>query len=254
MVARIEVIGLMGIPEIEPGNNLGEIVLGAASRQGTAIESGDVLVVAQKIVSKAEGRVVDLATVEPSPFARQFALKADRDPRLVELILRESRGIVRMDAGRGILITETFHGFVCANAGIDGSNVPGDDMVSLLPEDPDRSAGVIRQQIEAPLPGTTVAVVISDTFGRAWREGHVNFAIGAAGINPIKDYVGSADATGKLLKVTRMAVADELAAAAELVTAKAAGVPVALVRGYEYPSSPDGIRGLIRDPSKDLFR
>ena len=253
-VPRIEVIGVTGIPEIQPGDRLGEIIVASAEKQGTPIEPGDILVVTQKIVSKAEARTVDLNTVEPSPFARQLAQETNRSPSLVELILRESRAIVRMDIGRGILITETRHGFVCANAGIDSSNVPGESMVCLLPEDPDRSAQGIREQVNSLLTGAGVAVIISDTFGRAWREGHVNFAIGVAGMNALKDYRGTTDAHGSILRVTVIAAADELAAAAELVTGKAINVPATIVRGYRFSPGPDGVQGLIRHPSRDLFR
>ena len=228
--------------------------MAASEDQGTPIESGDVLVVTQKIVSKAEGRIVHLADVTPSHFARQLAEQTDRDARLVELVLRESRSIVRMDTSRGILITETRHGFVCANAGIDTSNVPGEDVVSLLPEHPDASAATIRDDIQKRSEIAEIAVIISDTFGRAWREGHVNFAIGVAGIDPLMDYRGTPDAYGQILKVTNIALADELASAAELVTAKSTGVPVALIRGYAYSVGDQGVRALVRDRSRDLFR
>lgn len=253
-IPRIQIIGVTGLPEVKPGDPLGEMVVAAAARQGTPVEANDILVVTQKVVSKAEGRVVDLTTVEPSPFARKLAKESGKDARLVELVLRESRAIVRMDASRGIIITETRHGFVCANAGIDTSNVPGDGVVSLLPEDPDASARRIREQVQGAIPGVAVAVIISDTFGRAWREGHVNFAIGVAGITPMKDYRGTYDALGKLLKVTNIAIADELAAAAELATAKAINVPVAIVKGYQYSPGPGGVQPLLRDRSTDLFR
>ena len=253
-VPQVQIIGIAGIPEVGPGDHMGEIILRAAQAQGTPLESRDILVVTQKVVSKAEGRVVDLAGIEPSAFASRIAGPSGRDPRLVELVLRESRSIVRMDLERGIMITETAHGFVCANAGIDTSNVPGDGLVSLLPEDPDRSARQIRDQLQEALPGGTVAVIISDTFGRAWRDGHVNFAIGVAGMDPIVDYRGTPDAYGNILKVTAIAVADELASAAELVMAKADNVPVAIVRGYRYPAGPGGVRDLLRDRSADLFR
>jgi len=244
----------MGIPEIRAGDRLGEIIAAAGDRQGTPVESGDILVVTQKAVSKAEGRIVDLKDVEPSAFACELARESGRDARVVELVLRESRAIVRMDASRGIIITETKHGFVCANAGVDTSNVPGEDLVSLLPEDPDESAQRIREQIRGSRSGVEVAVIISDTFGRAWREGHVNFAIGVAGMSPFKDYRGTPDAYGRILRVTSIAIADELASAAELVTAKAASIPVAIVRGYLFSPGPDGARALLRDRSRDLFR
>ena len=242
------------MPEVVSGDQVGHIISEAAQAQGTPIEDGDVLIVTQKIVSKAEGRVIDLRSVEPSYFARQLADESGKDPRLIELVLRESRSIVRMDLDRGIIITETKHGFVCANAGIDTSNVPGDSLVALLPEDPDESARRIREQLRDTLLGASVAVIISDTFGRAWREGHVNFAIGVAGISPLKDYKGTPDAYGRILKVTNIAIADEMASAAELVTAKAINVPAAIVRGYEYAQEPDGIRHVVRERSRDLFR
>lgn len=252
---RIEIIGVTGLPEINKGDNLSEMIVGAAQRQGTPLVNGDILVVTQKVVSKAEGRLVDLKDVTPSPFARQLAEDSGKDARLVELVLRESRSIVRMDLDRGIMITETKHGFVCANAGIDSSNVPGDDVVCLLPVDSDKSAQGIRKAIAALTGGAQIGVVISDTFGRAWREGHSNFAIGVDGVEPMKDYRGTLDANGRMLKVTTIAVADELAAAAEMVTAKAINVPVAIVRGYEHGTdSPDGIKPMIRDRSRDLFR
>ena len=252
---RIEIIGVTGLPEINKGDNLSEMIVGAAQRQGTPLVNGDILVVTQKVVSKAEGRLVDLKDVTPSPFARQLAEDSGKDARLVELVLRESRSIVRMDLDRGIMITETKHGFVCANAGIDSSNVPGEDVVCLLPVDPDKSAQGIRKAIAGLTGGAHVGVVISDTFGRAWREGHSNFAIGVDGVEPMKDYRGTLDANGRMLKVTTIAVADELAAAAEMVTAKAINVPVAIVRGYEHGTdSPDCIKPMIRDRSRDLFR
>ena len=251
---RIEVIGVTGMPEITEGDRLGGMIVSAAEGQGTPVETDDLLVVTQKIVSKAEGRTVDLGDVEPSESAQKLAEETGRDPRMVELVLRESRAIVKTDTRRGIIVTETKHGFVCANAGIDTSNVPGDEIVSLLPERPDESAARIREQVSEELPGVTVAVIISDTFGRPWREGHVNFAIGVAGINPIKDYRGTPDAYGEILRVTSIAVADELASVGELVSAKAIGVPVAIVRGYGYEQGPDGVGALLRNRSMDLFR
>lgn len=254
-IPRLEVIGITGIPEVAGGESLGTLIADAAQDQGAPLLNGDVLVVTQKIVSKAEHRLVDLNTIEASPLAVNFAAQTNKDPRLVELVLRESRAIVRMDSERGIIISETRHGFVCANAGIDNSNVPGDEIVCLLPQDSDRSARAIRNEIRQHTNGIDVAIVISDTFGRAWRDGHANIAIGVAGMNPVKDYRGTLDANGALLKVTTIAAADELAAAAELVTAKAIQVPVALIRGYDYePMDDAAIAPLIRERSKDMFR
>ena len=251
---RIEVISITGIPEITGGESLGKLIADAAHNQGTPLQSGDVLVVTQKIVSKAEHRLFDLNDIQPSPLAVNFAAETQKDARLVELVLRESRGVVRMDSERGIIISETRHGFVCANAGIDNSNVPGDEIVCLLPEDSDRSARAIRDEIRR-ITRADVAIVISDTFGRAWRDGHANIAIGVAGMNPVKDYRGTEDVNGMVLKVTTIAAADELAAAAELAMAKAIQVPVALIRGYDYePMEHATIAPLIRERSKDMFR
>lgn len=252
---RIEIIGVTGMPEIKEGDNLSLAIFEAARDQGTPLANGDILVVTQKVVSKSEGRLVNLNDVTPSDYAKQLAADTGKDARLVELVLLESRSIVRMDVDRGVIITETKHGFVCANAGIDSSNVPGEDVVCLLPVDSDKSAQGIRNAIGDLIGGAQIGVVVSDTFGRAWREGHSNFAIGVAGVEPMKDYRGTLDANDRELKVTTIAVADELAAAAEMVTAKSINVPVAIVRGYEYgTNSTNGIKPMIRDRSKDLFR
>lgn len=249
----INAIGITGLPEIGDGDSLGQMIAEAARRQGTPLIGGDILVVTQKIVSKAEGMLVSLDTVTPSPFALEYARAAGRDARLIELVLRESQSIVRMDQDRGVLITETKHGFICANAGIDQSNIPEDDVVCLLPTDPDASARRIRSEIR-DVTGVAPAVIISDTFGRAWREGHVNFAIGVAGMDPLKDYRGTEDANGRVLHVTTIAVADELAATAELITAKAINVPVALIRGMPYQADEGSTAPLLRDRTRDMFR
>ena len=252
-VNTVNIFGLNGIPEVQPGDRLGQTIVEAAASQGTALRPGDIVVVTQKIVSKAEGRLVKLSTVEPSDFAVSFARTADRDPRLIELVLQESKSIVRMDPDRGVIISETHHGFVCANAGIDQSNIPGDDVVCLLPVDSDDSARRIMEDIRRS-SGVQTPVIVSDTFGRAWREGHVNFAVGVAGMDPMMDYRGLPDAQGREMHVTTIAVADELAAAAELVQFKAIGVPVSVVRGYPYVESEGGSRHLVRERSRDMFR
>lgn len=251
MASEVRIIGIAGMGEIREGDDLGLLIAQAAHAQGTELQDGDVVVVTQKVVSKAEGRVVALAQVEPSPEARQLAARLDKDPRLVELVLRESRRIVR--AERGVLITETRHGFVCANAGIDTSNVAGEGYVSLLPLDPDASAETIRRRLRE-VAGIEVAVIISDTFGRPWREGHVNVAVGVAGMSPFQNYVGQTDPYGYVLRVTNMAVADELAAAAELVMGKLERVPVALIRGFRYLPGPGRATDMVRPPERDLFR
>jgi len=248
--SEVRVIPLTGLPEVQQGDDLAALILGGA-RAGPGIEAGDVVVVTQKIVSKAEGRVVSLADVRPSAEAERLAVETEKDPRLVELILRESNRVVRQ---RGpVLITETKHGFVCANAGIDASNVGPEGLVSLLPEDPDRSAAAIRGALRERI-GADVAVIITDTFGRPWREGHTNVAIGLAGMLPFVDYVGQFDPHGYELRVSTLAVADELAAAAELVHGKLEAVPVAIIRGYAYPRGEGSARALVREAEKDLFR
>ena len=247
---ELRVIGVGGLPDIGPGDDLAALIQRAAEGQATPLEAGDVVVVTQKIVSKAEGRVVALAGVTPGVEALRLAEETGKDPRLVELILRESRRIVRR-AGP-VLITETRHGFVCANAGIDASNV-GQGLVSLLPEDPDRSAAAIRAGLRERT-GLELPVIISDTFGRPWREGHTNVAVGLAGMALFADYVGQTDPHGYELRVSSLAVADELAAAAELVMGKLSGVPVAIVRGYEYPKGCGAARDIVRPPERDLFR
>ena len=250
MAVEVQVIGIAGMPEVRPGDDLAALILEAARGQGVEIEDGDVLVVTQKIVSKAEGRLVDLRQVEPSPQAQEMAARTGKDARLLEVILGESRRIVRQE--RGVIICETKHGFVCANAGVDTSNVGG-GVVSLLPENPDQSAERIRAAVQEK-KGTSIAVIISDTFGRPWREGHTNVAIGLAGMSPVKDYVGQTDPHGYVLRVSTMAVADELAAAAELVMEKLSRVPVAIVRGFDYQRAEGSARELIRPRERDLFR
>ena len=252
--SEVRLVGIAGLPEITVGADLSSMIANAAAVQGVSLEDGDILVVTQKVVSKAEGRTIDLADVEPSDFARQFAMDAGRDPRLVEAALRESVSIVRMDSERGILITETRHGFVCANSGIDSSNVEGEETVTLLPEDPDKSAMEIMRRLKREFGLTDLAVIVTDTFGRAWREGHVNFAIGVAGMSPFIDYRGQVDAQRRVMSVTRIAIADEIAAAAELVMGKVDQVPVAVVRGCRYVRDNGDARELVRERRIDLFR
>jgi len=247
----VRIIGIEGIPEVRAGDDVASLIAGAARAGGVAIEAGDALVVTQKIVSKAEGRIVDLATVTPSPFAERYAQMFEKDARQVEVVLSETKRIVRME--HGVMICETSHGFVCANAGVDASNVERTGTVCLLPVDPDASARRIRDGVRQAL-GVEVAVVVSDTFGRPWREGHVNFAIGIAGIRPLIDYAGQRDPAGYELRVTQMAVVDELAAAAELVHGKLARVPVAVIRGVQYEVGDASSSELIRPAERDMFR
>lgn len=248
---ELRIIPLRGMPEVQPGDDLGALIAAAVERRGLALADGDVLVVAQKVVSKAEGALVRLAEVEPSAFARAYAAATGKDPRHVEVVLREARRIVRM-AG-GVLIVETRHGFVCANAGVDASNVGGAETLSLLPADPDASARRIRDSLQQRF-GVRLAVVIADTFGRPWREGQTNVAIGVAGMLPLRSYIGQTDRHGYDLRVTALCVADELAGAAELVQGKLENVPVAVVRGAVYDVGEGSIAMLVRAPERDLFR
>jgi coenzyme F420-0:L-glutamate ligase/coenzyme F420-1:gamma-L-glutamate ligase len=249
--AKMEIIGLRTLPEIKPGDDLPRLVAEAAAREGFPLRSGDVLVLAQKIVSKAEGRIVDMEGVEPTPLARLWARKVKADPRLVEVVLRESRRIVRMS--ERVLIAETRHGFVCANAGVDRSNVAGRNRLVCLPEDPDGSARRIAATLRRKLK-VSVAVIISDTFGRPWRLGLTNVAIGAAGLRVLEDLRGTRDAYGHLLRATILAVGDELASAAGLAMGKSARVPAVILRGFRYRRGNGAARELIRPPEEDMFR
>lgn len=247
--AELRVLPVLDLPEIETGAVLGELIAAHADLHG-----GDVIVIAQKAVSKAEGRVRRLDAVTPGKKARQLAERLDKDPALVELILEESSEVLR--AEHGVLITETRHGFVCANAGIDSSNLPDDGTVCLLPEDPDASARHLRAEISAAVarePG----VVISDSFGRAWRLGQAEVAIGCAGLTPLDDWRGLEDAHGRKLEATMIAIADEAAAAADLIRSKDSRIPVAIVRGLSRFVTTDdgpGASALRRPPAEDLFR
>ena len=247
-VKGLQVLGVEGFPEVRPGDDLNRMIQEAVAGD---LRAGDVLVVTHKIVSKAEGRLVDLRTIEPSALAKGYATRYGKDARQIEVVLRESRRIVRMD--RGIVISETHHGFVCANAGVDASNVPGDDTVCLLPIDPDASATKLREAL-ARDPGVEVAVIISDSFGRAWRHGITDVAIGVAGMDPVADYRGLNDPHGFPMEASVLAVADELAAAAELVMGKTDGIPLAIVRGYSYSPASGSAGDLLMPPERDMFR
>ncbi|MEE8434974.1 MAG: coenzyme F420-0:L-glutamate ligase [bacterium] len=290
MTSTIPVVSIHpieGLPEILPGDDLPGLLAGALRRMSFSLADGDVIVVAQKVVSKAEGARVALDTVEPTPETRRWAEQWGKDPRMVELVLRETRRIVRRE--RGLIISETRHGFVCANAGIDLSNSGGEDLAILLPEDSDRSAGQMRQRLaeeagaeapngrEAKAPGgqqagvgavagagprggktPDIAVIVSDTFGRPWRVGLTQVALGVAGLEPLLDLRESPDVDGRTLHATIIAVADELACAADLVCGKITRVPAAVIRGYPFERAreeqPAGGAALIRDPEMDLFR
>jgi len=251
-VQIIRIIPVTGMPIIKEGDDLGLLICEAAAKQGTPIEDGDIIVVTHVVVSRAEGNVVNLKDVVPSEFAKTISKEFNRDPALVEVVLRESKSIVRM--GNGHIIAETKHGFICANAGVDRSNVPGEGNVALLPRDPDLSAREIRSRIKE-VTGKDVAVIVSDTHGRPLRSGEINVAIGVAGIKPIRDRRGENDLFGYTLRVKQTAIADELSSAAELVIGQAdEGIPVAIIRGYKYERCEDATaRDLIRSREKDLF-
>jgi coenzyme F420-0:L-glutamate ligase/coenzyme F420-1:gamma-L-glutamate ligase len=248
---EFRVIALRTLPEIVRGDDLAALVTRAAGAEGVPFERGDVLVLAQKAVSKAEGRVVNLSSVVPSKLARSWAPRLAQDPRLTEVVLRESRRVLRMT--ERALIVETRHGFVCANAGVDRSNVPGRNLVTCLPDDPNASARRIAAGLRRRT-GVAVAVIISDTFGRPWRLGLVNVAIGAWGLRVLEDLRGTRDARGHRLRATILAVADELAAAAGLAMGKKEGVPAAIVRGFRYRPSHEAASRLLRPPEEDMFR
>jgi coenzyme F420-0:L-glutamate ligase/coenzyme F420-1:gamma-L-glutamate ligase len=249
----ISVLPVAGIPEVRPGDDLAGLIADGLTAGGIGLADEDVLVVTQKVVSKAEGRVVDLSTVEPRSQAVEWAARWGKDARQVELVLRESAEVVRWADG-GLIISRTRHGFVCANAGVDLSNTGGEELATLLPEDPDASARALRDRLAA-LTGAHPAVIISDSFGRPWRSGIVNVAIGAAGIGALVDLRGQPDAQGREMRSTVIAVADELASAADLAGGKTGQLPVVVVRGYQYsrPTAEHGAAELVMPRQQDLF-
>jgi coenzyme F420-0:L-glutamate ligase/coenzyme F420-1:gamma-L-glutamate ligase len=251
MRSAIQILPVYGIGEIHVGEVLSQTILKAIDESNITLVDNDVIVITQKIVSKAEGRIIDPTTVEPSHIAHMCAAQGHKDANYYEVVLQESKRIIRMD--RGVLICETHHGLICANAGVDESNVDGGGHITLLPVDPDASARQIRDDI-AHIRGVKAAIIISDSFGRAWREGQVNVAIGVAGINPLISYAGIDDPYGYRMQASVLAIGDEIAAAAELVMGKIDRVPVAVVRGVTYEASESSASTLIRPAAKDLFR
>jgi coenzyme F420-0:L-glutamate ligase/coenzyme F420-1:gamma-L-glutamate ligase len=256
VTGRLEIVALAGLPEVAEGARLGDLITAGATAAGIDLADGDILVISQKIVSKAEGRVRDLAAVEPGAEAIELAARTDRDPRLVELVLGESKRILRATAAA--LIVETHAGWVCANAGIDASNLPGEDSVALLPLDADASARRIRAEIAAAAAGARPAVVVADSFGRPWRLGQAEVAIGCAGVAPVDDWRGRTDAHGRELAATAIAAADQLAAAADLARTKDSGLPAVLIRGagrlWTTEDGPGAAETLQRPEADDLFR
>lgn len=250
-MAGLSIFGIPGLPEITAGTDLAEAIHRAAQDAGTPLESGDILVITSKIVSKAEGRVVKLDEVEVSPFAQQYAERTEKEPAVVELVLRESRRVVRQVGP--IMITETRHGFICANAGIDQSSSGGHGLAVLLPLDPDESCRRVRSALKSK--GLDVAVIVSDTFGRPWREAQTDVAIGIAGMQPVTSYIGQVDPHGHEFRVQALCTADEVAGAAELVKGNLSRVPAAVVRGLPWePDETATMQSIIRDSERDLFR
>jgi coenzyme F420-0:L-glutamate ligase/coenzyme F420-1:gamma-L-glutamate ligase len=240
-----------GIPLVSQGDNLGGLICSAMAASGLVVARGDILVVCQKVISKAEGRTRELSEIEPSTLAKAYAARWQKDPRAVELVLRQTSRIVRMD--NGVLIVETGPGWVCANAGIDESNSMADGRAILLPEDADRSAARIREEVRK-ITGVEIAVLVTDTFGRPWRDGLTEVCLGIAGMNPMLDLRGSSDLNGRELHHTVIAIADEIAAGAGLLMPKAGAIPAVLVRGYSYEPCESGAKVLIRPAEIDLFR
>lgn len=251
MHSRLTVFPVPGIPEITAGDDLAAMILSSARNSDISLENGDILVIAQKVISKAEGCVHDRARVRASSFAGRMAAYTGHTPEYMELVLRSSRRIVRM--ANGLVISQTHHGFVMANSGVDSSNAGGQDRMVTLPEDPDASARRIQQSIERAT-GSTIAVIISDTFGRPWRRGQVNLAIGIAGMDPILDYRGEPDEDGRVMRATRIAVADELCSAAELISGKTRRLPAVIVRGYRFDPAPGTTRDLVMGEQADIFK
>ncbi|MCS7109852.1 MAG: coenzyme F420-0:L-glutamate ligase [Candidatus Caldarchaeum sp.] len=252
MVNKIEIIPVKGLPTIKEGDNIGKLIVDRLKDINLGLRDGDIVVVAHSIVSKAEGKTFRLDEIQPSDFAVQLGRLTGKDPRHTEVILRNSKKIVRI--GHGIIICETKHGFVCANAGVDASNAGGSDVVISLPDNPDESALKIRQEIRS-LTNVNVAVIITDSFGRPFRKGSVNVAVGCSGINPLADIRGEKDLYGRALRSKVICVADEIASAAGLVMGEAdEGIPAAVVRGYSYDPTNIPASAIIRDEHEDLFR
>jgi coenzyme F420-0:L-glutamate ligase/coenzyme F420-1:gamma-L-glutamate ligase len=248
----LQIIPLEHIGEITKRSNLSRIIFKALQKQSLTLVDNDILIITQKIVSKAEGRIINLQEIKPSDFAKTIARQNKKDPAHIELILRESKRIVRMD--HGVIIAETHHGFICANAGVDESNVGNNKTVTLLPVDPDASAKKIYDALTELTQIKNLGVIISDTWGRPWREGQVNFAIGVHGISPLTDYRGKKDTHGYVLKASLIAIADELSCAAELIFGKTNNIPVALIRGYTFTHTKGNGKMLLRNPALDMFR
>lgn len=249
---KIEIIPILIRDDIKKGDDIAHLIIKSIKHKNESLQENDVVIITHKIISKAEGRTTDLRNIVPSEESKKISSNTGKDPRLVELIISQSNEIVKIE--RDIIITETKHGFVCANAGIDTSNVGKlSDHVLLLPDDPDESARNIRNDLNAKT-GVNVGIIISDTFGRPFRKGQVNIAIGVAGIDPIKSYIGKRDMYGKILRVTEIAIADEITSAAELVMGKSSRVPVSIVRGYDFSFNDSSISKVTRSKIEDLFR
>ena len=254
MKTKIEIFALKNLPEFTETSDLSQELHLSSVQSIDGFKNKDIVVVTQKIVSKVEGMIVDIREINPTSLAFDISKKTKKDPRLVQLILDQSKDIVRIDPARGIIITESIHGFICANAGIDSSNIPGEYNVCLLPSNPNLSAMRISKNLSDITGLTDIPVVITDTFGRPWRQGHLSFAIGSFGIEPLKSYQGTNDQHGNILNITTIATVDIIASAAELVSGKATGTPVSVIRGLDYSYSDLNADELLRPVEKDLFR
>jgi coenzyme F420-0:L-glutamate ligase/coenzyme F420-1:gamma-L-glutamate ligase len=251
MQNEIRILGIPNFPIIEVDNDLPQIIIDKIQEAKIVLENDDIIVVTQRICSIAEGQIKKLNTYIPSDFAIEWAQKYEKDARLVEAVLQEAKNIIRQE--NGILITETQHGFICANSGIDNSNVQGDENICLLPENPDLSCKEIKDRIKKQL-GKNISVIMTDTFGRPWRIGQTNIAIGVAGINPLQNYIGKKDIFNRTLQHTMICIADEIASSAELIMGKTNKTPVVIIKGYKYDKNNDSINNVIREKDLDLFR
>ena len=251
---KLKFIPITGIPEIKSGDNIPKIINKALYSNKLKLKNNDILVLTQKIISKSENRIINLESVNPKSKAIKLGKELNKNPKLVQLIIDESKSIIKIDKNRGIIITETKLGHICANSGIDSSNIYGSNNVSLLPENPDKSAKLIFKNLIKDLNIKHLGIIISDTFGRPWRVGQTNISIGSYGINPFIDYQNNTDAFGKKLNTTKICIVDELSGGAEILMEKALQIPIVLIRGVKFQFSVKGSKEILREKNLDLFR
>ena len=251
---KLTFIPISGIPEIKSGDNIPKIINKGLNSNKISLKNNDVLVITQKIISKSEDRIINLTSIHPENKAIELGKKLRKNPKLIQLIINESNSIIKIDKNRGIIITETKLGHICANSGIDSSNIYGANNVSLLPEDPDKSAKIIYKNLKQKFNLENLGVIISDTFGRPWRVGQTNISIGSYGINPLIDYRNNTDAFGEKLNTTKICIVDELSGGAEILMEKSLNIPAVLIRGVKFQFSGQGSKEILRDKNLDLFR